>query len=241
MSGRLTDQRGEPRPTNISDVVDLSDGCDVGAFEMTTVEFEAIPLLVSPQDRTLGESPFTDFSWQEVGNATVYHLQVDSDSQFASVVIDDSTLTSTSYTPQSPLAYSTRYYWRVRAGVPGGTSTSKTSTFGLWSEVWSFIVAVGTATDEDRAGIPTSYTLHGNYPNPFNPTTTIQIDLPETAHVTLAVYDILGHVVLRLESGRVPAGRHRYVVDASRLPSGVYLYRLDAGTFTQSRRMMLLK
>ena len=61
------------------------------------------------------------------------------------------------------------------------------------------------------------------------------------AHVTLAVYDILGHVVLRLESGTVPAGRHRYVVDGSTLPSGVYLYRLETSAFSQSRRMMLLK
>ena len=100
---------------------------------------------------------------------------------------------------------------------------------------------LGTATDEDRSGIPTSYALHGNYPNPFNPTTTIQIDLPETAIVTLAVYDVLGQEVLRLESGTVSAGRHRYTVDASRLPSGVYLYRLETPAFTQSRRMMLLK
>ena len=72
---------------------------------------------------------------------------------------------------------------------------------------------VGTATEEDHSGIPTSYALHGNYPNPFNPATTIQIDLPEPADVRLAVYDVLGHEVLRLET---PA-------------------------FSQSRRMLLLK
>ena len=55
------------------------------------------------------------------------------------------------------------------------------------------------------------------------------------------MYDILGHVVLRLESGTVPAGRHRYAFDASMLPSGVYLYRLETPAFSQSRRMMLLK
>ena len=102
-------------------------------------------------------------------------------------------------------------------------------------------MAVGTAAEDDRAGIPSSYALHANYPNPFNPTTTIQTDLPETAFVTLAVYNVLGHEVLRLESGSVPAGRHRYSVDASTLRSGVYLYRLETPEFSQSRRMMLLK
>ncbi len=109
------------------------------------------------------------------------------------------------------------------------------------NNVFKITAGSATATEEADSGIPTWYALHGNYPNPFNPTTTIQIELPETAVVKLAVYDVLGHVVLRLESGRVPAGRHRYVVDASMLPSGVYLYRLETKAFSQSRRMMLLK
>ena len=100
---------------------------------------------------------------------------------------------------------------------------------------------ISTAAETDRAGIPTSYALHANYPNPFNPTTTIQIDLPETAVVSLAVYDVLGQEVLRLESGSVSAGRHRYVVDASTLPSGVYLYRLETPAFVETKRMLLLK
>ncbi len=101
-------------------------------------------------------------------------------------------------------------------------------------------MAVGTAV-EGESTIPTSYALHANYPNPFNPTTTIQIDLPEATHLTLAVFNVLGREVLRLESGVVRAGRHRYLVDAAGLPSGVYLYRLETPAFSQSRRMMLLK
>ena len=89
--------------------------------------------------------------------------------------------------------------------------------------------------------LPTEVGLFQNYPNPFNSSTTIQIDMPEAAHVTLTVYDVRGHVVLRLVTGTVPAGRHQYKMDGSMLPSGVYLYRLETDGFSQSRRMMLLK
>jgi hypothetical protein len=209
------------------------------AFKITA-EVQAVTLM-NPVDGSSGEQAFTVFEWQEVNGASLYHLQVDTDNQFTSAVIDEAALTATSYTAESPLAYSTTYYWRIRAGSSGGTGASKTTAFGPWSEVRSFTVAVGTAAETDRAGIPTSYALHANYPNPFNPTTTIQIDLPETARVTLAVFSVLGQEVLRLESGSVPAGRHRYSVDASTLPSGVYLYRLETPEISRSRRMMLLK
>jgi hypothetical protein len=107
----------------------------------------------------------------------------------------------------------------------------------------NFTVGVVTATEGD-ASLPTEFALHQNYPNPFDPDglgTTIWIDLPERAVITLAVYGILGQEVLRLESGNVLAGRHQYEVNASTLPSGVYLYRLETPLFAQSRRMMLLK
>jgi len=189
-----------------------------------------IVTLTIPADGSFGESAFTLFEWQEVAGAGLYHLQVDPDSQFTSAVINDSTLTSTSYTPQSPLSYSATYFWRVRAGSSEGASAAKTTAFGPWSEVRSFTVAVGTAAEADRSGIPTSYALRPNYPNPFNPDavgTTIQIDLPETAHVQLAVYDVLGRRVAELVNGPFPAGYHSAVWDAEDVGSGVYFYRLE--------------
>ena len=99
-------------------------------------------------------------------------------------------------------------------------------------------VGKGSVTEAD---VPEAFILSQNFPNPFNPTTTIQFELPETAEVSLAVYDMLGQEVLRLESGTVAAGSHKYSVDASMLPSGTYLYRLVTPGFSQSRRMTLLK
>ncbi len=89
--------------------------------------------------------------------------------------------------------------------------------------------------------LPESFNLAGNYPNPFNPTTTLTIDLPEESEVRLTVYDVLGREIERLVDGAMPAGSHRVTFGAGSLPSGLYLARLetDGGTFT--RRMMLVK
>jgi len=85
------------------------------------------------------------------------------------------------------------------------------------------------------------YRLYPNYPNPFNPTTTIAFDLVEAGHVTLRIYDVMGREVAVLVNGYLPAGRHREVFDAGRLPSGLYLYKLTSGRFTDMQKMVLLK
>ncbi|HMB90882.1 MAG TPA: T9SS type A sorting domain-containing protein, partial [Rhodothermales bacterium] len=89
--------------------------------------------------------------------------------------------------------------------------------------------------------VPEVFLLEANYPNPFNPVTTIRFGLPENAAVTLVVYDMLGREVQRLVDGSVTAGMHTVTFEAVDLPSGMYVYRLNtpAGSFTQT--MLLLK
>jgi len=89
--------------------------------------------------------------------------------------------------------------------------------------------------------IPTEYGLSQNYPNPFNPSTTIGFDLPEAAKVRLAVYDMLGREVAVLADEERPAGQHSVRFDAGRLSSGMYIFRLQAGDFTQTKKLMLMK
>jgi aminopeptidase N len=97
------------------------------------------------------------------------------------------------------------------------------------------------SADAPEGGIPDRFGLEQNYPNPFNPTTVIVGQWPAAADVSLIVYDLLGREVARMADGRYPAGRFRFTFDASRLPSGVYLYRLSAGPFTAVRRMVFVK
>jgi photosystem II stability/assembly factor-like uncharacterized protein len=94
---------------------------------------------------------------------------------------------------------------------------------------------------DDRTSLPVKATLLQSYPNPFNPTTTIKYDLPTDSPVSLKVYDVLGREVLTLVEGVERSGSHEVVLNASDLSSGVYFYRLKAGDFTNTRRLLLLK
>jgi len=94
--------------------------------------------------------------------------------------------------------------------------------------------------------LPDSFTLQGNYPNPFNPTTTIQFDLPQSADVEVQVYDMVGRQVMTLPAQNIAAGSNRSVqLNASQLASGSYFYRviarMESKTFVETGRMLLLK
>jgi bacillopeptidase F (M6 metalloprotease family) len=89
--------------------------------------------------------------------------------------------------------------------------------------------------------IPKHFQLSQNYPNPFNPSTTIEFNLPKTCEVTLKVFNILGEEVATLVSDRLSAGSYSYEWDASNLASGIYLYRLAAEGYVETKKMMLMK
>ena len=89
--------------------------------------------------------------------------------------------------------------------------------------------------------LPTNFVLNQNYPNPFNPTTTISYSVPKTSLVTIKVYDILGREVAVLVNEEKAGGNYEIKFNASNLSSGVYMYRFQAGTFIQSKKMLLLK
>jgi hypothetical protein len=89
--------------------------------------------------------------------------------------------------------------------------------------------------------LPQIYALEQNYPNPFNPTTMIGFSLPESTSVTLSVYNVMGQRVSVVYSGVKEAGMHTVSFDAGNLSSGMYIYRLQAGSFVQTRKMMLMK
>ena len=88
---------------------------------------------------------------------------------------------------------------------------------------------------------PNSYNLAQNYPNPFNPTTTVQYSIPQRSDVILKVYDVLGNEVVTLVNEEKPAGVYTINFDASQLASGIYLYRLQAGNFVETKKMILIK
>ncbi len=94
---------------------------------------------------------------------------------------------------------------------------------------------------EDQPPTPRAYALYQNYPNPFNPATEIVFELPKSGHAKLTVFDLLGREVKTLVNSTLPSGKHSVNFDAGALPSGVYIYRLHAGSFQQSRKLVLLR
>lgn len=93
----------------------------------------------------------------------------------------------------------------------------------------------------NEVNLPEKFMLAQNYPNPFNPSTRISFGLPQNVKATLKVYDMLGREVATLLGGELSAGNHEAVFDASGLSSGIYIYRLTAGEFIETKRMNLLK
>jgi len=95
--------------------------------------------------------------------------------------------------------------------------------------------------DDKQNNLPTNFFLEQNYPNPFNPTTTINYSVPTASHVTIKVYDLLGRQVAILVNDNKPVGNYSIKIDGSKLLSGVYFYRMEAGSFSQTKKLLLLK
>jgi hypothetical protein len=85
------------------------------------------------------------------------------------------------------------------------------------------------------------FSLEQNYPNPFNPSTTVEFSLPHSGYMTLKVYNTLGQEVANLVSRNLSAGMHRVEWNASKYPTGVHFYRLQAGEFVQTKTLILVK
>ncbi len=143
-------------------------------------------------------------------------------------------------------------YWTWQPNVPNEPFTDPYGNgdpgyFNLAnSEYWAVLnfgsPVTGIAPGDQAQQIPDRFSLYQNYPNPFNPSTTIKFDMPERSNVSLRVYNILGQLVTTLVNNQnFSAGTHSVNFDASRLASGIYLYKLEAGNVQISRKMLLVK
>ena len=107
---------------------------------------------------------------------------------------------------------------------------------------WIPVKPILTSVESDfGAQIPTEYNLYQNFPNPFNPTTTIRFAVPKESHVVLDIYNIVGQKVMTLINKNMKAGLYNLDFDASHFSSGVYIYRINPGKYSATKKMMLLK
>jgi hypothetical protein len=129
-----------------------------------------------------------------------------------------------------------------------GISSGNGKVFPFWfddktgtMQAWTATVTLNPVGITSNNEIPRDYSLSQNYPNPFNPTTSIKFQLPKDGDVKLIVSDLLGREAAILENGFKKAGSYEISFNASDLPSGIYFYRLTAGDFESTRKMILLK
>jgi hypothetical protein len=187
--------------------------------------------LISPAHLATLSADSATFAWFRSGDQTTrYWFEIGVDSSFTMFTSVDSTVTDTTKV-FGPLTSGKVYYWRVR----GRNDTE----WGPFSLTRSFSVLI-TGVEQNEL-LPNDYTLSQNYPNPFNPATRIQFGIPREAHVRIDVYNALGERVRVLFDGVAAAGFHAVQFEASRLPSGVYLYRLTSSDVSLHKKMLLVK
>ncbi len=123
------------------------------------------------------------------------------------------------------------YYYRITATDFAGNESAPSRP----------VSSTGTTAVRSEGVVPSVFALGHNYPNPFNPSTSISFDVPSTANVRIEVYNTLGQLVAELLNGEVTPGRHTVSFDASGLPSGLYMVRMQSGEFMATRKMNLVK
>jgi hypothetical protein len=178
-----------------------------------TIDVKASNLFVS-------YSAFLSNDWIALDGSNNYH------------VLSPSAALGHGFTPPAPT--SSNHWWNPYFINGADTLTLPgDGNIGAFSQI--------TAVQNQNPKVASSFTLEQNYPNPFNPTTIISYQLPTNSLVTLKVYDVLGREVRTLVNEHENTGFHMLSFDATNLPSGVYLYHIQAGTFSQMKKMILVK
>ena len=175
----------------------------------------------------------TEVTWEFDGKNYKYKIEASTDDSNWKNVVDKTNNTITSQTQQDTFpSVSARY---VRITVTGLDANT-------WASFWEFKVFASTTTGvEQSESAPAEYKLYQNFPNPFNPNTKISYSLKEKLKVKLTVYDVLGREIKVLVDKTQNAGNYTIDFSASRLASGIYFYKIEAGNFIKTNKMILIK
>jgi hypothetical protein len=197
----------------------------------TGLSLPGVVLLVEPSQNAVVNADTLRLKWRSSGPfVDRYWMEYSIDTAFT-IKATDSLLTDTTAVIRS-MAKNMEYYWRVRAHNLVG--------WGPFSNRGHFVRST-TSVDNLSQGVPCDWVLTQNYPNPFNPATTITFGLPVRARVRLMVYNPLGEEVAELTNADLEAGYHTATFSASGLASGVYFYRLQAGDYVETKRLVLIR
>jgi len=189
--------------------------------------------LLFPADGSVFDTTIIEFSWQRSSDADYetlnYTLHVNNAQKDTSILgLSDTTV---QFDGSVFFEDNQMYDWFVE--VSDGHITVASDTFFFSLSLPSGI--------HSKSYIPKRFELFQNYPNPFNPNTTIVFQLARSEEVILTLYDVTGQEVKSLIQEKLPAGEHRIIVSADDLPSGLYFYNIQAGSFSDVKKMILLR
>ena len=191
------------------------------------------PILETPPNLEDNVSLTPVFSWDNLKGAAFYEILVYKNNE-NEIVINFFTAENSYYDAFTILEPGTTYHWKVRA-------FSYYNGFD-WSDVWEFnTISRGNNKPTEENQLPKNYSLHQNYPNPFNPVTKIRYELPKESYVKLSIFDITGKEVDVLADGILSAGYHDVFWNAANTGSGVYFYRLESGSYKETKKMIVVK
>jgi len=174
----------------------------------------------------------------DTGDVVHYKFYLSNDFRFTTSLIEQ-TLTPPSFEIRNGLVSGGVYFWKVVAYDENGGETESAS-------VHSFITSFLATGIAETKQIPTQFAFHQNFPNPFNPSTTISYALPQKEHVTISIFNVQGQEQAILVEEEQAAGNYSVVWDGRRntgelLPSGLYFCQIKAGKYTRTQKMSLLK
>ena len=196
------------------------------------------PIVGGPNNVTINTvTPM--LSWvlptKTAANST-YEVQLAENSNFSNAKSFSSSKASCS---ASGLSSNKNYYWRVRSKAADGT-------YSYYSNTGNFSVGDKATAIDNNEVLPTEYSLSQNYPNPFNPSTRISFSLPQNSKVALKIFDMLGREIKTIINEEMNAGNHSTIWNGdnnlgNKVSSGVYIYRLTAGDYISTKKMVLMK
>ncbi|HEY3295414.1 MAG TPA: T9SS type A sorting domain-containing protein [bacterium] len=201
---------------------------DCGDITLSIHSDVILPVELASLTATAGRNEVT-LHWQTASETSNDHFDIERDGQRVATISSQG---------NSPTGHS--YTW-TETGLENG----RVAHFDLYGVDLnggrSLLKSVEATPETDGQALIIQYALYQNYPNPFNPTTRIAFDLLEQGHVSLGLYNLLGQQVAVIVNGTLNPGHHVLSFDASYLPSGVYLYRIEVNQFVAERKMLLMK
>ncbi|KXK55297.1 MAG: 5'-nucleotidase [Chlorobi bacterium OLB5] len=207
----------------------------VWKFRTITSPPVAAPTLLAPPNGATNQPLTLTLDWNDVFGTSGYKVLMSTDSLFNTFILDSTVTASQFSVPAGLLSGSSVYYWRVRGFNTGG--------FGPWSVTWRFSTII-IGIEPVSTIIPDKFMLYDNYPNPFNPVTTIKFDIPNDAAgkiTLLEIFDITGRRAAIPVNEILQAGKYEIKWDAGSFASGIYIYRLKAGKYSAVKKMIVVK